>query len=159
LQPGIMTRAAVDPVSGSFRTFKIEVPAGARALRFDIADALSDLDLFAQRGEPVRRMSSSVHFAQHNYGRETLVIDASSTPPFQPGTWFVDVLDMLDEEHPTPFKLLVTFDSKAPAELLEIPPLAASARMTKPSGPDTASGHAPDAGGNVLARALLGVVE
>jgi S1-C subfamily serine protease len=159
LSPGVMSSATIEPDTGGFRTFMVDVPAGARALRFDIAEAQSDLDLFAERGQSVRKLSEEVYFVQHNYGRETLVIDSTSTPPLEPGTWYVDVLDIQDDERPTTFKLLATFDARAPAELLAIPTLV---KTPAPAGADAGSAppaHGAGTGGNVLARALGAVVE
>jgi len=182
LRAGEMLGGALTPETGDFRTFKVDVPADARALRIDIADAQSDLDLFVERGHPVRALSEPVYFAQHNYGRETLVIDASSSPPLEPGAWFVDVLDIQDDQHPTTFKLLATFDRAAPAELLAIPVIAApsetndhgtrsadekSAAADAKSAASDAKSAASDAKSatsgsprdGMLARALVGVVE
>jgi S1-C subfamily serine protease len=166
LRAGEMLGGALTPETGGFRTFKVDVPAEARALRIDIADAQSDLDLFVERGHPVRTLSEPVYFAQHNYGRETLVIDASSSPPLEPGAWFVDVLDIQDDQHATPFKLLATFDRAAPAELLAIPVIAvpsekndhgANSSDAKSAATDAKSPASPRDG--MLARALVGVVE
>lgn len=159
LKPGLMTKGAIDPKRGGFQTFRIDVPEGARALRFDIADAESDLDLFAQHGHPVHRLSQEVYFAQHDYGRETLVIDSTSTPPLQAGTWFVDVLSMQYDEAPSNFTLLVTFESKAPPELLEIPKLARTAQLPDKGTAEKAPGGERAPGSDVLARALGAVVE
>jgi hypothetical protein len=160
LTAGVMQPGVIGPESGGFRTFRIEVPRDARALRFDIAEAQSDLDLFAQRGHPVLTLSEQVDFAQHNYGRETLVIDSASNAPLEPGTWYVDVLDVQDDERPTPFKLLATFDAKPPAELLEIPVLVHSGAERDESGRNgTPEGNRSAASTGVLARALAGVVE
>src|SRR4051812_5499334 len=115
LEPGAMTSGVLTPDTGHFRTFRIDVPEGAPALRVDIADAESDLDLFAERGHPVRALSEDVLFAQHGYGRETLVIDAHSTPPLQAGAWYVDVVGIVDEDRASAFKVLATFDAKPPA--------------------------------------------
>jgi S1-C subfamily serine protease len=141
LVPDRAVDGVIDTPSGGYRTFQIDVPPGARALRVDIADAESDLDLFAERGHPMLALSEDVYFAQHTYGRETLVIDAQSRPPLEPGAWFVDVIDVQGDDSPTPFKILATLDAAAPAQLLAIP-------------------RAPAAvGRGVLARALASVVE
>jgi S1-C subfamily serine protease len=159
LSAGVMQEGSISPETGGFRTFRVDVPPGARALRFDIAEAQSDLDLFAQRGHPVRSLSDPLNFAQHNYGRETLVIDSASSPPLEPGTWYVDVIDVQDDERPTPFKLLVTFDPSPPAELLAIPVLAPGSSSASERARLDTLGGVELASTSVLARALVGVVE
>jgi S1-C subfamily serine protease len=141
LEPDKLARGTIDGETGGFRTFTIEVPAGAPALRLDIAEAASDLDLFARRGGPFLVLDESVHFAQHAYGRETLVITGENGAPLEAGTWFVDVVDAFDEERPIDFALLAEFDAAPPAEVLAIPTL-----------------H-PSIGSEPLGRALAAVVE
>jgi S1-C subfamily serine protease len=159
LRPGERTSGAITPESGSFRTYRIDVPPDAHTLRIDIAEAESDLDLFAQRGHPVRRLSDDVYFAQHNYGRETLVIDAGSSPPLEAGTWFVDVLDVFDDERPTTFQLLATFDAKPPRELLEIRGWATTPPPPSSDKGRESAGQTRPSGSGALSRALVGVVE
>jgi len=140
LEPGVAAASAIDADSGGFRSFRIDVPGSARALRVDLLDVSSDLDLYARRGEPVLSLEDDVLFAQHFYGRETLLV-GSGGAPLEPGTWYVDVVGLLEEEGPAPFKILATLAEEPPAELLAIPPIP------------PARGAAP------VARALAAVVE
>ncbi|MFN0007919.1 MAG: trypsin-like peptidase domain-containing protein [Planctomycetota bacterium] len=140
LEPGVAAASAIEAESGGFRSFRIEVPSGSRALRVDLLDVSSDLDLYARHGEPVLSLEGEVLFAQHFYGRETLLVGGAGTPP-EAGTWHVDVVGLLEEEGPAPFKILATLAEEPPAELLAIPPIP------------PALGAAP------VARALAAVVE
>lgn len=140
LEPGVAAASSIDTESGGFRSFRIEVPSGARALRVDLLDVSSDLDLYARHGEPVLSLEDDVLFAQHYYGRETLLVGGGGAP-LEPGTWYVDVVGLLEEEGPSPFRILATLAEEPPAELLAIPPIP------------PARGAAP------VARALAAVVE
>ena len=132
--------SVIDGESGGFRTFRVEVPEGARALRIDLLDVGSDLDLYARRGEAVLSLDGDVFFAQHFYGRETLLV-GSSRVPVEPGSWYVDVVGVLEEEAPVPFRILATLSEEPPQEILAVPPIP------------PARGAAP------VARALSAVVE
>jgi S1-C subfamily serine protease len=141
LAVGQLARGAIDAETGGFRTFTIDVPAGVPALRLDIAEATSDVDLFARRGGPFLVLDDTVRFAQHAYGRESLVITGPDGGPLEAGTWYVDVVDAFDEERPIDFALLAGFDPAPPAAVLAIPAIPATI------------------GGDPLGRALAAVVE
>jgi S1-C subfamily serine protease len=140
LAPGTPLESSLDDSTGGFQTFRVEVPPGSRALRIDLTDVASDLDLYARRGGPVLTFGDDVVFAKHPYGRETLVV-GDDTTPVEPGTWYVDVVDVVDEDRPAPFKILATLSTEPPASLLEIPELL------------------PARGVQPVARALSAVVE
>jgi S1-C subfamily serine protease len=125
LEPGKPTPAVVDGEEGGFRSFQVEVPDGARALRIDLFDVSSDLDLYVRRGKPVLSLADDVSFAQHYYGRETLVVGGQGEP-LAPGTWYVDVVDVLEDDSPAPFSILATLAPEPPAALLAIPPIPAA---------------------------------
>ncbi len=141
LEANKLARGTIDAETGGFRTFTIDVPAGTPALRLDIAEAAGDLDLFARRGGPFLVLDDSVRFAQHAYGRESLVITGDNGAPLESGTWFVDVVDAFDEDRPIDFAVLAGFDPAPPAAVLAIPALR------------------PSIGSEPLGRALAAVVE
>jgi S1-C subfamily serine protease len=128
--------------SGS-RTFRVDVPENTSALRVDVVDTDSDLDLFAHAGAPFLELDPSVASAEHLYGRETLVVRAREGGPLAAGPWFVDVAAPWDEDRPARFALLATLAAEPPAELLTLPQL-----------PERCPDAAPE-----LARALACVVE
>ncbi len=141
LAPGTPLSSSLDEATGGFQTFRVEVPPGSRALRIDLTDVTSDLDLYARRGGPVLTLGDDVLFAKHPYGRETLVVGEDDAARVEPGTWYVDVVDVIDEGRSAPFKILATFSPDPPEELLAIPALLPS-RAVEP-----------------VARALTAVVE
>ena len=141
LQPGLPLRSELDPASGGFRSFRVEVPAGAAALRLDLFDVSSNFDLYARHGGPTLTLDASVAFAESLWGHETLVIDAGSSPALASGAWTVDVVDAFGPTRRLPFQLLASLDASVPERLRALPELPA------------VRGAVP------LARALLAVVE
>src|SRR5204863_3224497 len=121
LEPGRFMPGSIAPDSGGFRTFRVDVPEGTGVLRLDIVEASSDLDLFAHAASPFLALDGSVRFAQHSYGRETLILRADAAHKSLAGPWFVDLIDTFDEERPAEFELLATLDASPPAEMLRIP--------------------------------------
>jgi S1-C subfamily serine protease len=144
LVPGKALEGSVDPEDGGFASYRVDVPPGSPALRIDLFDVESDLDLYLRRGGPVLALGDDVRFAQHPYGRESLLVGGTDGP-VEPGTWYVDVVDAIDTAHPAPFRIVATLASEPPAELLEIPSL---------TPPKPGSGRSEP-----LAAALQGVVE
>lgn len=138
---GAPAKSEVDDDSGSYRTFKVEVPEGAAALRLDLSDVSSDLDLYARYGAQVLAPDDEVASAEHIWGHESLVIAPDGPVALHAGTWFVDVVDPQGAAHLEPFTILATLSRDVPPALLAFPPIP------KPHGDGP------------LARALLGVVE
>lgn len=118
-------RGTVDPAEGGFRTFRVDVPPGARCLRLDLVDARDDLALLAAPGHPVLALGPGVHDAGSVTTRKTLRITPESDPPLAPGPWYVDVALPGTLPRRSPFRLLAVAGPDPPAELLEIPPFPA----------------------------------
>ncbi len=121
LAPGVPVRSWLDDESGGFRSFRLIVPPDAKALRIDLSDVESDLDIYARAGGPVLDFVPEVAFAEHSWGRETLLLDAQSEPPLVSGEWRIDVQDALGPNRRLPFTIHASFDADVPAALLEIP--------------------------------------
>jgi S1-C subfamily serine protease len=141
LVAGVAQASVLEPETGGFRTFAVDVAEGVRALRIDLLDTPSDLDLYARHGGPAVRLDRDVAFAQHPWGLETLLLTREGDPPLEPGRWFVDVVDAVDPARPSPFRILATLGEAPPRELLAIAPIEV------------------DADGGPLALALACVVE
>jgi len=141
LEPGVALASELDPATGGFRTFQVNVPEGAPALRLDLFDVSSNLDLYARSGGAILRLDPDVAFAENAWGHETLVLDGSSSPPLVPGPWTVDVTDAFGATRRLPFRILASLDARVPAELRSLPTIPAE----RGTGP--------------LSRALLAVVE
>lgn len=88
-------------------TWAVEVPPDAPALLV-IVNAGADVDLFLRRGQPIEDYARDPdHRAVSSQGSEWLLIDGASSPPLEPGRWFLDVTRPADVEVP-PFELTVT---------------------------------------------------
>ncbi|MCS7303742.1 MAG: serine protease [Thermoguttaceae bacterium] len=107
---------------GSIQTFLVEVPPEAPALRIDLDEVSSDLDLWASFGQPVFHRSEAANTAFSPMGRETLLITPQSPEPLRPGRWYIHVAHP-EDEGVVDFALYVTFASEPPAGLLTIPHL------------------------------------
>ena len=124
LAPGAPVDSTIDGESGGFRTFRVEVPPGAGALRIDLSRVATDLDLFAARGGPMLAFGDDVFFSRHFYGCETLLL--SGPEALLPGTWFVDVVDPLDQDGIASFRIQASFSAEPPKDLLAVPRLPSS---------------------------------
>jgi hypothetical protein len=122
LAPGQPVAGETNDASGWFRTFLVEVPEGAPALRIDLDQVRGDLDLVARPGKPILTREATDYLAESVLGRETLLIDAESDPPLVPGAWYVNVYDPFELDA-VPFTAHVRFDPEPPPALLAIPPI------------------------------------
>jgi S1-C subfamily serine protease len=120
LIPGRPIAGTLNPDSGSFRTYAIDVPDGAQALRIDLDNTHSDLDVLASFEEQILHPEDADHTSAGSVGREILVIDADSDPPLAPGRWYVNVVESsaIDEAE---FAIFASFDRQPPEPLLAIP--------------------------------------
>ncbi|MGA2033733.1 MAG: serine protease [Thermoguttaceae bacterium] len=130
LQPGKKTHGRVSAEEGSVYSFAIDVPAEAKALRLDLDDVSSDLDILARRGAALVANQDADATAISPLGRESLLIDRSSPTPLAPGRWYVNVV------HPSgfgvvEFSIYASFSPQPPAALLVIPKLACPADPRK----------------------------
>ncbi|MBL8858269.1 MAG: trypsin-like peptidase domain-containing protein [Planctomycetes bacterium] len=141
LTPPAVVTGRIATESGSFRTYTIAVPEETRVLRFDLAEATGDLDLFVRRGGPILALEDGLQTARHLYGRETLIVQSADGGVLESGAWYVDVVDAFRDERPTAFRLHARFANDPPEELLVYPEFVLP--------PDSAP----------LARALAAVVE
>jgi V8-like Glu-specific endopeptidase len=131
LVPGTPLEGEVDGGSGGFRTYRIEVPKDASALRIDLSRVAGDLDLYAARGGPMIAFGDDVHFSRHPYGCESLVVEGGAhveggADTALGGTWYVDVVDPNDQDGATPFRIQASLSRDPPEALLRVPRLPAS---------------------------------
>jgi len=122
LAPGKKTVGRVRAEEGSVRSFAIDVPATAQALRIDLDEVSSDLDIMARYGQPLVCNEDAGNTAISPLGRETLVIDRSSPQPLRPGRWYVNVVHPSDYGT-ADFAVYASFSPDPPPELLVIPEL------------------------------------
>ena len=110
--------------------FAVDVPAGARRLVVDLATDTpnADLDVYVRLGQPPvvqdRRVVSN-YAGESLSGTEKIIIDANSTPPLQPGRYFVG-LAVFTTGVATSGLLTATVDAGPPAVLLSAVANAAS---------------------------------
>ncbi len=120
LEPGMRVASETTPEEGYFRTFTVEVPEGTESLRIDLDEVTSDMDISARHRRQITNMSDADHKSVTLLGRETLLIDATSDPPLEPGTWYINVFDPV-ELGSVPFSVYASFSPNAPDALLAIP--------------------------------------
>jgi hypothetical protein len=135
-------RDAVGLDGAGLRTFRVDVPPQASALRLDLFDVSGDLDLFARPGDGgLVVQGPGTAGALNPWGAETLLLTASSDPPLRSGRWTVQVAGLVDPSESVAFALVAGFTAEAPAVACGLPRLD------------------PPAGARGLARALPGVFE
>jgi len=120
LEAGKPADGVVEPDLGAFRTFTIEVPATAKALRFDLTDAPQDLNLRARKGAPILDEADIEEEAATGVGTENLVIEPEEEGGLA-GTWYVDVVDAHELDFATPFKLRASFSKEPDPAILALP--------------------------------------
>lgn len=120
LTPSESLESATGDDTGWFRTFVVDVPRSAKAMRIDLTDVSADLDILARPGLPILTPDEADHRADSVLSRETLVIERDSDPPLSDGTWYIQVIDPYELEH-VAFTANLNFDEAPAASLLAIP--------------------------------------
>ncbi|MBK7642040.1 MAG: trypsin-like peptidase domain-containing protein [Planctomycetes bacterium] len=124
LADGRWVESVLPPHSSGTQSFRVDPPAGAQLVRIDLDGVQGDLDLYARRGAPVGEIGPGLSFARHLYGRETLVLGDDEA--LGTGPWFVDVVDVSEEEGPVRFRIACRAGAQVPPELAALPALPAS---------------------------------
>jgi S1-C subfamily serine protease len=117
LVPGIPRHGVLRPEDGMIQVYSIDVLEGVDELRLDVFDTEGDVDLFLNYGRAAVDPLTSDHLSQSYLGRESLTVNTAGHPPLREGTYYVTVLDQLDDEEPAEFSLVASFDG-VPAVLL-----------------------------------------
>ncbi len=108
---------------GSVRTFAVDVPEGARALRIDLDEVSGVLDIWATHGRSVFRSEDAEETVISELGRKTLLLTGRS---LKPGRWYIQVVRPADVGT-VDFALYASLSAEPPPVLLEVPSLAAAA--------------------------------
>lgn len=107
--------------------FSFEVPPTARRVHVAVLGATRDIDLFMRRGQVVTDYDDASGYdwrAVSSRLNERLVVDAASSPPLAPGTYYLDVASLVAADAHIRFTLLVTLDEPPPLgeDDLRLPP-------------------------------------
>ncbi|MGD8341410.1 MAG: serine protease [Gammaproteobacteria bacterium] len=123
LEPDAVFSDRMDPQGGGpFRSFAIDVPRGASALRVDLASDATDLDLRIQHRDPMRTTREADMAAVSWAGHETIVVPSDSGT-LRPGRYYIDVFDQAWLDWPADFRLVASFSDRPPAGLIDLPQL------------------------------------
>jgi len=126
LQSGQIVSGRIDPrADGPYRSYVIDVPNRAPALRVDLASDATDLDLRVRYREPMRTMEDADMTAVSWAGHETIVID-SAKGAIPAGRYFIDVFDQAWLDWPADFRLVASLMDMPPEGLVELPTLVAA---------------------------------
>ncbi len=118
---GSSATGSLTPETGSFRTYVVDVPSGTKALRVDLDNVRSDLDVLVRRGSHILHPEDADLTAAGRVGREILVIDEFSDPPLEPGLWYVHVVEPTGADR-ADFHIYVSEGNQPPPSLTSIPP-------------------------------------
>ncbi len=133
LRVGERLDARIDEAGGHFRSYRVDVPEGAPALRLDLLRADGDLDLLARRAQPILSLEDTDGRAVMPWGREVLVFPFEPGSALGPGVWYVDVVSrdgkLLGDAE---FSLLATLDVAPPPAVLELPTLPVRLERVRP---------------------------
>ena len=112
---------------GGMRTFAVDVPAGAKALRIDLDDVSGMLDIWATHRGPVVNSDDADETAISALGRKTLLV---SGPSLLPGRWYVQIVRPTDSGT-VDFAVYASLSAEAPPALLALPALVPAADPRK----------------------------
>lgn len=123
LRPGRQVTGRLVPENAMTALYRITVPGTADHLRLDISETDADVDLFLFHGDVPADPFMADHLAQTLRSSESIVINRSSSPPLQTGTYYLLVMDQMTLEHEASFRLSVSDARDAPSHLRTTPSL------------------------------------
>jgi S1-C subfamily serine protease len=128
---------------GSVRTFAVDVPEGAKALRIDLDEVSGMLDIWAKHGAPVFRGEDADETVISALGRKTLLLEG---PSLKPGRWYIQIVRPADIGM-VDFALYASLSAEPPPVLLELPSLVPAADARKRAIQATVDVATEDGGG------------
>ena len=130
---------------GGMRTFAVNVPQGAKALRIDLDNVSGVLDIWASRNGPVVNSDDADETAISSLGRKTLLVDG---PSLRAGRWYVQIVRPTDAGM-VDFAVYASLSAERAAG-------AAGAAGAGPGGRRPQAGHSGDGGRGHRKRRRLG---
>jgi S1-C subfamily serine protease len=112
---------------GGMRTFVVDVPEGAKALRIDLDEVSGMLDVWAKHGGPAFRSEDADETVISALGRKTLLLEGQS---LKPGRWYIQIVRPTDSGT-VDFALYASLSAEPPPALLALPSLVAAADPRK----------------------------
>lgn len=120
LVPGRIVSSVLEPETGMYETYLVDVPAGVRFLRIDVFDSPADLDLLATRNRYARGIMDADFVSESFLSRESLVIEDGPGAGLA-GRWFITVLDQVASDRSEAYRLVAGFTRDPSPALLDIP--------------------------------------
>ncbi len=121
LVPGRPASSELLPEEEMVKTFAVDVPSGASALRVDIFNTICDIDLLIGYEKDILTRDNADFSADSFLGRETFIITADSYKPLKAGTYYISVMDQVANGHSAGFSILATLSENCPEVLKKIP--------------------------------------
>lgn len=103
---------------GMISYYRIDVPETAHALRIDVPDTFSDVDLYVFAERPSADIEHSQWYSNTLRAQEKLVITRDSSPPLRAGTYYVAVADLVERQRDIDFGLWLSWDAEPPQALV-----------------------------------------
>ena len=123
VSPGESISGTLKPEDGMMKLYAIQTEGWDSALRIDITGTTGDIDLFISRGNPNITPDTADYRSESLLGRESMVIDGSSAPGFDPGTYYILLVDQVSDRFPLAFTLWASSSADTPEGLKNIPPI------------------------------------
>lgn len=112
--------STLSPEVGCFRTFELQVPEGADAIRLDLDRANADLNLVVRQYRQILDTQFAHVYSDDIEARESLILRREDFQEFDNSKFYIDVYSPNNESF-TAFDLYATKGSRPPAELLGLP--------------------------------------
>ncbi len=105
------------------KQFAVDVKKGTEALRIDLYNTKTDLDMYVSYGKSVMVKEEADYIIESYLGRESLVINSESVKPLRTGRYFISVFDRIEDSLTDHFSIVVSFNDEAPLFLKQYPEL------------------------------------
>jgi len=123
LYPGSSVNSSLPFNGNMMKLFTVDVNEDAEALRIDLYNTRSDLDLLVRYNKPAYTFEQADYSRASYLGQESLIINSDSVKPLRTGRYYITVFDRIEDNSTDPFSLISSFSEQVPPFLNEFPVL------------------------------------
>ena len=123
VRPGEKLDLTLEPESGMFATFAVDIPRGTDDFRVDVFGTDADIDMYASVKAPAKSRDEALYVAESMLGNESLLISGYSGEKPLSGRYYISLMDQLSKDIPQKLSVVVTAGRTAPDFLSELPQL------------------------------------
>jgi S1-C subfamily serine protease len=121
LIPGHSVNSELLPEKGMSAIFALKVPDNTEAVRIDLYNTSSDLDLMVKYNNKMITRGNNDFLKESLLGKETIIIEDTDNKYVKSGIYYIMVFDQVSNDHVSKFSILAELNRETPLAIKGIP--------------------------------------